>query len=76
MVKYSHPEHLHTKPNVPKCIRYGTVDPGLCELVDQERIRGMLHRCGSRVGREVLSRVPRAKLYWNWLNNQAGCSLN
>ena len=30
---------------------------------------------GRRVGRELLSRVPRPKLYYTWLNNQADCSL-
>ena len=36
---YSHQEHLLTKPNDSKCIRYGRIGPRLCKKVNQERIR-------------------------------------
>lgn len=31
-------EHPHTKPNGPKCIRYGRISPRLCKSIYQERI--------------------------------------
>jgi len=34
-VIYSHQEHLLTKPNDPKCIRYGRIGPRLCKKVNQ-----------------------------------------
>ena len=45
-VIHSHPEHPHSKPNEPKCLRYGRIGLRLCASVNQERIRGLPHRCG------------------------------
>lgn len=62
-VTYSNPEHPHTRPNEPKCKIYGKSKIGsrLCESVDQKRICAIVER--RRVGRELLARVPRPKLY-------------
>ena len=60
-VTYSNPEHAHTRPNEPKCKIYGKISSILCESVDQKRICTIV--VGRRVGRELLARVPRPKLY-------------
>lgn len=60
-VTYSNPEHPHTRPNEPKCKIYGKIGSRLCESVDQKRICAIVER--RRVGRELLARVPRPKLY-------------
>ena len=33
------------KADEPKCLRYGRIGPRLCNSVNQERIRGLSHRC-------------------------------
>ena len=45
IVIHSQLEHHHTNPNESKCIRYKRIGPRLCESVNQERKRGMPHRC-------------------------------
>ena len=54
-------EHPSTKPNEPKCIRYGRIGPQICESVDKERILGMPHRCGEEGGARAA--IKGAKTY-------------
>ena len=50
IVIYSNLEFPLTKPNEPKCIRYGRIGLRLFASVNQERIRGMPHRCEEECG--------------------------
>ena len=68
IIIYSHLEHLHTKPNKPKCIRYGRIGLRLCKSVDLERISSIpVYRCSrgwevERMGQELLTRLPRPRV--------------
>ena len=66
IVIYSQLEHHHTNPNESKCIRYKRIGPRLCESVNQERKRGMPHRCreegGTRTAIEGAETLPLLEL--------------
>ena len=70
IIIYSHLEHPYTKPNKPKCIRYGRIGLRLCGSVDLGRICSIpVYRCSrgwgggalERMERELLTRVQRPK---------------
>ena len=59
---YSHAEHPLTKLNESKCIRYRRIGRGFASLYTRREYEVCPIAAVRRVGRELLSKVPRPKL--------------